>query len=187
MRRRWTAVLRRAGNSSTRCTANTPERQGLSLTDLRNTITKEFPIDDLFDSLVASLGEQGFARSGSMVPACDASVRSSRAAARGRRDAAAGLSAQPIEPPSRKELTPDASSQRALKFLIESGEVIEISAELVMSAAAVAQATAQVKSLHREAGSSDGERPAAIARQQPQGRRAVARVPRSYIRHRAAR
>ncbi len=50
-----------------------------------------------------------------------------------------------MEPPSRKELTPDAASQRALKFLIETGEVVEINAELVMSASSVAQATAQVR------------------------------------------
>jgi selenocysteine-specific elongation factor len=55
------------------------------------------------------------------------------------------LAAQPLEPPSRKELAPDAPSQRALKFLIENGEVIEISTDVVLSAAAVAQATAQVK------------------------------------------
>ena len=44
------------------------------------------------------------------------------------------LTAKPLEPPSRKELTPDAVSQRALRFLIETGEVVEINAELVMSA-----------------------------------------------------
>ena len=55
------------------------------------------------------------------------------------------LAARPLEPPSRKELAPDAASQRALRFLIETGEVVEISAELVMSAASVAQATAQVR------------------------------------------
>ena len=32
-----------------------------------------------------------------------------------------------------------------MKFLIETGEVVEINAELVMSAASVAQATAQVR------------------------------------------
>jgi selenocysteine-specific elongation factor len=141
----WAAVIRRAAQLIDDVHRAHPERQGLSLTDLRNTITKEFPIDDVFDALVASLTEQGFTRAGSIVQR--ASHRAQlpeplRAAGETLRRA---LSAQPLEPPSRKELTPDASSQRALKFLIESGEVSEISAELVMSAAAVAQATAQVK------------------------------------------
>ena len=62
------------------------------------------------------------------------------------------FAAQPLEPPSRKELTPDAASQRALRFLIDSGEVVEISAELVLSASAAAQATTQVKAFIREHG-----------------------------------
>jgi selenocysteine-specific elongation factor len=122
-----------------------PERLGLSLTDLRNVITKKFPFEDLFDALIVSLGSEGFTRSGSVIQR--ASHRPQlpeplRAAGETMRRA---LSAQPLEPPSRKELTPDGASQRALKFLIESGEVVEISAELVLGATAVAQATAQVK------------------------------------------
>jgi selenocysteine-specific elongation factor len=123
-----------------------PERVGLSVTDLRNMITKQFPFDHLFDSLLASLSEQGFARSGSMIRRASHHPQLPdplRAAGETLRRA---LSTQPLEPPSRKELTPDAASQRALKFLIENGEVVEISTELVLSAAAVAQATEKVKS-----------------------------------------
>jgi selenocysteine-specific elongation factor len=143
--RAWSAALARAAQLIDDAHRQHPERQGLSLTDLRNTITKEFPFEDVFDSLIASLCEQGFARSGAVIQ------RSSHRAQLPEPLRAAGeavrhaLSAQPLEPPSRKELAPDAASQRALKFLIESGEVIEISTELVLSAAAVAQATAQVK------------------------------------------
>jgi selenocysteine-specific elongation factor len=141
----WAAVIRRAAQLVDEVHREHAERQGLSLTDLRNTITKEFPIDDLFDSLVAGLSEQGFTRAGSIIQ------RASHRAELPEPLRAAGetlrrsLTARPLEPPSRKELTPDAASQRALKFLIDSGEVVEINAELVMSAAALAQATAQVK------------------------------------------
>jgi len=141
----WAAVIRRAAQLIDDVHREHPERQGLSLTDLRNTITKEFPIDDLFDSLVTGLSEQGFTRAGSIIQRashCAQLPEPLRAAGETLRRA---LSTQPLEPPSRKELTPDVSSQRALKFLIERGEVIEISTELVLSAAAVAQATAKVK------------------------------------------
>jgi len=141
----WKAALRRSGQLIDDVHRQHPERLGLSVTDLRTAITKEFPLDEVFDALIANLSEQGFARSGSVIQR--ASHRAQlpdplRAAGETIRRA---LSAQPLEPPSRKELTPDAASQRALKFLIESGEVVEISAELVLSASAVAQATAQVK------------------------------------------
>ena len=141
----WNAALQQAARLIDETHREHPERAGVSLTDLRNTLTKDFPLDDLFDSLIARLCEHGFARSGTVIqrtshrPQLPEPLRAAGEALR------RALSAQPLEPPSRKELAPDVSSQRALKFLIESGEVIEISAELVMSAAAVAQATAQVR------------------------------------------
>jgi len=121
-------------------------RQGLTpALHQRYAARKLVRIDDVFDALVATLSDQGFLRSGAAIH------RASHRAALPEPLRAAGetlrraLSAQPLEPPSRKELTPDVASQRALKFLIESGEVVEISAEIVLSAAAAAQATAQVK------------------------------------------
>ncbi len=141
----WTAALGRAAQLVDDLHREHPERQGLSLTDLRNTITNEFPVNEVFDSLIAAMCEHGFARSGSSIqrPSHRAQLPDPlRAAGETLRQA---LAAQPLEPPSRKELAPDAASQRALKFLIESGEVLEITSELVLSTAAVAQATAQVK------------------------------------------
>jgi selenocysteine-specific elongation factor len=62
------------------------------------------------------------------------------------------LAAKPLEPPSRKELAPDALSQRALRFLMESGEVVDVSADLVMSAQAVVEATSVIRQFIREHG-----------------------------------
>jgi selenocysteine-specific elongation factor len=170
----WKAALARAAQLVDDLHREHPERQGLSLTDLRNTITNEFPVDpstraarsgsprassrgdsrrslraspvdQVFDPLIAALCEQGFVRSGSSIQRLSHRAQLPdplRAAGETLRRT---LAAQPLEPPSRKELAPDAASQRALKFLIESGEVVEISSELVLSAAAVTQATAQVK------------------------------------------
>ena len=142
----WIAALRRAAQLIDDAHREHPERPGLALTDLRNTISSEFQFDELFDALTAGLTEQGFTRSGSTIQR--ASHRAQlpeplRAAGEILRRA---LSAQPLEPPSRKELAADLASQRALKFLIETGEVVEISAELVMNAAAAVEATEKVKS-----------------------------------------
>jgi selenocysteine-specific elongation factor len=143
----WTAALRRAAQLVDDVHHEHPERLGLSLTDLRSAIIKEFPFEDLFDALSASLGEQGFARSGSVIQRTAHRARLPEPLRAAGETLRRRLTARPLEPPSRKELAPDAASQRALKFLIDSGEVVEINAELVMSAAAVAQATAQVKAL----------------------------------------
>jgi selenocysteine-specific elongation factor len=141
----WSAAMQRSVQLIDEAHREHPERPGLPLTELRSAVTKAFPLDHVFDALVATLSDQGFMRSGAAIH------RASHRAALPEPLRAAGetlrraLSAQPLEPPSRKELTPDAASQRALKFLIESGEVVEISADLVLSASAAAQATTQVK------------------------------------------
>jgi len=57
----------------------------------------------------------------------------------------AALAAKPLEPPSRKELTPDALAQQALRFLLQTGEAIELSEEVVSSADGFARAREIVK------------------------------------------
>ncbi|HEY1302464.1 MAG TPA: selenocysteine-specific translation elongation factor [Vicinamibacterales bacterium] len=141
----WAAVCRRAAQLIDEGHREHPERQGLSLTDLRNTITKEFPVDELFDSLITSLSQEGFTRSGSLIQRVGHRAQLPDPLRGAGETLRRKLAVQPLEPPSRKDLTPDAASQRALKFLIDSGEVVEISAELVLSAVAAAQATTQVK------------------------------------------
>jgi selenocysteine-specific elongation factor len=128
------------------------EHLGLPVADLRGLLADDLPFPDLFDPLIASLGERGFVRTGSVVR------RAAHRAALPEALQAAGakltrtLTEKPLEPPSRKELAPDAPSQRALRFLIESGEAVEISAELVMSTAAVSEATETIRAFIRAHG-----------------------------------
>jgi selenocysteine-specific elongation factor len=129
-----------------------PEHAGLSLTDLRNALKKEFPFDDLFDAVVAGVCERGFSRAGSIIHRVAHRAQLPeplRAAGDALRQA---LAAQPLDPPARKQLAPDVASQRALRFLIETGEIVEISPDLVLSAASVAQASAQVGAFLGEQG-----------------------------------
>jgi selenocysteine-specific elongation factor len=148
----WTRAVARAAELIEEAHRTNPERPGLLVTDLRNSLKKAFPFDDLFDALVASVSERGFVRSGAVIHRVTHRAQLPeplRAAGETLRKA---LTAKPMEPPSRKELTPDAASQRALKFLIETGEVVEINAELVMSASSVAQAATLVRTFIRTHG-----------------------------------
>jgi selenocysteine-specific elongation factor len=122
-----------------------PEHLGLSLTDLRTALQEALPLDELFDPMVARLCERDFVRAGSVIRRAShqAELPEPLQAAGARLGQA--LAAKPLDPPSRKDLTPDAVSQRALRFLIETGQVIEINSELVMSAASVAQAVELVR------------------------------------------
>jgi selenocysteine-specific elongation factor len=150
---RWQALGRQAADAIDAAHRAHPESLGLPLADLRAALEADLPAGlDIFDGLVARLCEGEFVRAGSVVrraahrPALPEPLRASGA------KLVQALAAKPFDPPSRKELTPDAVSQRALRFLIETGEVVEINAELVMAAQGVAKATELIQKFIREHG-----------------------------------
>ncbi|HMB95405.1 MAG TPA: SelB C-terminal domain-containing protein, partial [Tepidisphaeraceae bacterium] len=131
-----------------------PEQSGLPLVDLRNALQKRIPRDDIFESLVVEISKNGFARSGTVLR------RASHHPALPPRLQAAGeqlrkiLAQHPFDPPSRKELVSNDLSQQALKFLVLSGEVVELSPIVVLGAAAYEQAIEQIRAhlkTHRQA------------------------------------
>jgi len=149
---RWQAAVRRAADMIDAAHQAHPEHLGVPLVDLRTTLQPELPIDELFDPIISRLCEHDFERAGSVVRRASyraelpAPLQVSGAKVR------QTLTDRPLDPPSRKELAPDVSSQRALRFLVETGEAIEISAELVMAAPAVAQAVELIRTFIREHG-----------------------------------
>jgi selenocysteine-specific elongation factor len=62
------------------------------------------------------------------------------------------LSRKPFDPPSRKELSADPARQQALRFFLETGEVVEINAEVVMLSENLKQATQFIVQFIREQG-----------------------------------
>jgi selenocysteine-specific elongation factor len=150
----WKAAGRRATEVVDAAHRAHPEHRGVSLTDLRSALRGELPLDELFDPLISSLCQRELVRAGSFVR------RASHRAELPEPLRAAGaklgqaLAAKPLDPPSRKELAPDAVSQRALRFLIETGEVVEINTELVMTASSMTQAIALIQAFIRGHGPS---------------------------------
>ena len=65
----------------------------------------------------------------------------------------AALSARPLEPPARKELAPDSPALQALRFLLQTGEAIDLGDDLVLPADGFARATGIVKEFLRKHGS----------------------------------
>jgi selenocysteine-specific elongation factor len=64
----------------------------------------------------------------------------------------ATLAAKPFDPPSRKQLAPDSFSQQALRFLLETGEVVEINTEVVMVAESLKRMTELIRQYIRNNG-----------------------------------
>jgi selenocysteine-specific elongation factor len=122
-----------------------PEQSGLPLVDLRAALKDELPVPELFDAIVGDLCVNDFVRVGvavrriSHLPVLPPRLQLAGARIR------ATLGAKPFDPPSRKDLAPDVSSQQALRFLIEAGEVIEINAEIAVSFEGMKQAIEKIR------------------------------------------
>lgn len=113
-----------------------PERAGLELNELRSALSERSP--EVVDALIVDLCRDDFTRVGSTI-----ARRSHRAALPATLQAIANalrerVSANPFDPPSRRQLAPDAQAQQALKFLIEQKELIEITDDIVLSQEAFA-------------------------------------------------
>ena len=134
-----------------------PEQTGLSLSDLRTILEADLPFSDLFESLVGDLCRSEFVQVGNTIRR----VTHRRALPPPLQAAAAKLrstlAAKPFDPPSRKQLAPDSVSQQALRFLIETGEAVEINAEVVMAAESLKRMTELIRQYIRDTRTCDGQ------------------------------
>jgi selenocysteine-specific elongation factor len=148
----WKKVRQRAVDAIDARHRAHAEQPGLPLTDLRAALELNAPVAEIFDTIVADLCAQGFARTGNAIrrtahrPALSPQLQSASARIR------AMLAAKPFDPPSRKDVAPDIASQQALRFLIESGEVFEVSSEIVLAAESAKRATEMVREFIRSHG-----------------------------------
>jgi selenocysteine-specific elongation factor len=127
----------------------------VKLTDLRAAVADALPADEpaVVDALVAELGRSGFTRAGAVIrrtthrPALPPRLQAAGARIR------SSLAAKPFDPPSRKELAPDQVSQQTLRFLIETGEAVEVGDEAVLSSEAYGRAVEAIRGHLRAKGS----------------------------------
>ena len=111
-----------------------PQEFGPRIGDLRQALSKPMGKADVLDLLVAELCRDGFVRSGLQIrrnshrPALPPRLQPAGAKLR------ATLANRSLDPPARNVLAPDPLSQQALRFLLQSGEAIEVSDELILHA-----------------------------------------------------
>jgi selenocysteine-specific elongation factor len=144
--RAWWAELHRKGTEAIQSYHQAhPEHAAMPLNDFRSAFEDSLPAPEFFDVLVRELARSGFVQSGTGIrhgshrPALPPALQ-----AAGNRIRAA-LAAKPFEPPARKDLAPDPVSQKALRYLIETGEAIDLSEDSVILADAFARATELIK------------------------------------------
>jgi selenocysteine-specific elongation factor len=129
-----------------------PEHSGLSLSDLRTNLEAGLPFSELFEFLVSDLCRSEFVKVGNTIRR----VTHQRALPPPLMAAAAKLrttlAAKPFDPPSRKQLEPDSASRHALRFLIETGEAVEINAEVVLASDSLKRMTNLISQFIRNKG-----------------------------------
>jgi len=107
-----------------------PERAGYDLSELRAALPDTST--DVFEALVADMCSHDFIRKQSTIirrshrPALPAKLQPVAAKIQ------EALCKKPFDPPPRREIERDVEAQRVLRFLIETGEVIEISSDVVL-------------------------------------------------------
>jgi selenocysteine-specific elongation factor len=126
----WETLRNRASDLIDRSHAEHPQLQGLDLSAFRAAF-RELPADAL-EMLLFDLNGSGFVRKGQSI-----ARQAHRATLPPRLESAAArirdaLAAKPFDPPSRKTIAADESSEQALQYLIKEGSVAEISPEVIV-------------------------------------------------------
>jgi selenocysteine-specific elongation factor len=148
----WKALGKKAAETIQAVHRAHPERKGLALNELRKKLENDLPDAGIFEALLVELCRNGFVQVGVAIrqqthrPALPPQLQSAGTRLR------AALSAKPLEPPSRKELAPDHLTQQALRFLLETGEAVELSPEVVLLGEHFNKATERIKAFLRQSG-----------------------------------
>ena len=127
---KWRDLVKRASAVIDSTHQKRPEQRGLDLAELR--VALNDCSVNVFEALVADLCAADFVRDKSRIARkshrAELPMQIQPAADKIR----AGLAAKPFDPPARKDFTHDRHLQKALRFLIEEGEVIELGRDLIV-------------------------------------------------------
>jgi selenocysteine-specific elongation factor len=126
----WQTLRLRAIGSIDDTHKKNPERAGLELNELRTAFRDQSP--DVFDALIVDLCATDFVRRGSGIarvshrPVLPPNLQPVAVKIR------EALSAKPFDPPARKEIEVDRHAQEVVRFLIATGEVIDVGPDVVL-------------------------------------------------------
>lgn len=126
----WTALRETCAGLIDAEHRNHPERPGLPLDQLRPHAERAFAGHDIFEELLKDLESHGFHRHQTHIanrnhrPALPAHLRDAGEQIR--------AAVNSIDPTARKTLAESPTGRAALQFLIDTGEVVDVSPELVM-------------------------------------------------------
>jgi selenocysteine-specific elongation factor len=129
----WSEILRHAEKLIDLEHKAHPNHAGLGLSRLREALARDLPLPEISDVLVSELCRSRFVRSADTIarvthrPSLPPQLQSAAAKIR------AALAAKKFDPPSRAELAPDSTTEHALRFLRDCGELVELKGEVVLA------------------------------------------------------
>ena len=129
-----------------------PERPGVMLDVLRARVQKLLP-EGVVVALLEELCADEFQRKGTVMSRTSHTLELPETMQAGVDKLRTALLAKPMEPPARKDLT----DTKALRFMIDAGEAVEISSELVMDTAAFKNAVDQIRQRLQQGGAKASE------------------------------
>ncbi len=135
-----------------------PDELGLPLKKLRELMTKKLPSEKFFDLLLQGLLASHFAKAGPAIRHADHTPQLPEALQRAGRKVQDRVESDLINPPNKKNTATNAEEEKALRFLVNSGIVIDLDAKTVISLAGYQAIREQILSYlaqHKEATASD--------------------------------
>jgi selenocysteine-specific elongation factor len=132
----WHALLQQASALIDAHHRSQPQSLGLKLADLRAALEKQLPDAKLMEQVIDALSSDGHVRGSGLIRKASHLPRlppELQAAGDKLRKA---LAQNPIEPPNSKELAPTLVDQKALKFLMDTGEAIFLDDKAVLLSSA---------------------------------------------------
>jgi selenocysteine-specific elongation factor len=140
----WKRLSRLAGEKVETAHREHPDHLGLPLRDLRTMMSLELPSAKFFDALLAGLLGGDFAKAGPNIrhrnhqPKLPPELIKAGELVRQR------LASDLIAPPNKGETATNASEEKALRFLVNMGEVIDLDAKTVISSAGYERIKTQI-------------------------------------------
>ena len=120
----------------------TPERAGIDLSELRSALSIQEA--EVIESLVADLSGGDFVRKGSVIARTSHHPTLPVHLAPVEKRIREALTGQPFDPPSRKSIESNPQARQVVRFLIENGDVTELSLDVVLLRESFERMKAQV-------------------------------------------
>ncbi|MDA7597570.1 selenocysteine-specific translation elongation factor [bacterium] len=129
----WSKISAFTGDKINEFHQNNPDLPGMSIKELEPMVVPELPFPKLFDMILEGLMASDFAKAGPAIRSLAHQPKLPTDLVRAGDRIRGMLAENPILPPNRGDLAPGDADRKAMRFLINVGEVVELDQKTVIS------------------------------------------------------